>query len=709
MKSAGTRESEESGVGDRLDAALALTGVAALLFVGPLRGLFDGFPLALYSSALLLFFVPGILICRCFLRDHFTGAASVPVAFVISAAIFGLLAVPMLMLHSTLTVYLALAGAVVVICLAVAALRGRPRAPFRRAEDRRARSGIDPLWVPFLIMCAALAYVSWTKLPQMYDDVWIYLSNVRDFTSTDRLALYEPYLGRETGVSRVRINGWLLEQAALVKVSGIDTIDLVLRFLAPTLVVVALLAFYTLARTLFEGETAALFAASGYALFLLVNLSDSLLTFGGEFVGRMAEDKFAARYIFLPVALAVAVAFARAGRARYLWLFAFICWAMMAVHPVGLAITGLAMAGFAAVYVAVNRRERAAWARTAGLGLAGLSAIAVPAALAYLLTGEPLTSVLKEADINSGDPDVLANMVFVRPERQRILELGPDSYVMHPSLLLDPVVLGSLLLGVPFLARRLKRSLAAQTLLGVLLLVTVVCYVPPVATFMGNYVVVPGQLWRLAWPLPLAALLTAGWMGWETTRRAADALRRFRFPATRLLPAIVVVFVGGVVAPTALAGAEMVDRSQDLAQSPHSCFDPIFGWLQRNIDEPSVVLAPDGENTCIPAYSARVNVLSVRGTLVLEPLPKLEERVAGEIEVPQGALDVRRFFTGPTPQETVEILDRYGVDYVLLRKGSPRNTQLAETPGFNVIETPSRRYALYEVDRRRISAPAMRS
>ena len=90
------------------------------------------------------------------------------------------------------------------------------------------------------------------------------------------------------GVSRVAINGWLLEQAAKIRVSGIDTIDLVLRYFAPMLVVEAMLALYALARVLFERETAALFVACVCALFFLVNLSNSLLTFGGWFVGRVA-------------------------------------------------------------------------------------------------------------------------------------------------------------------------------------------------------------------------------------------------------------------------------------------------------------------------------------------------------------------------------------------------------------------------------------
>jgi hypothetical protein len=65
-------------------------------------------------------------------------------------------------------------------------------------------------------------------------------------------------------------------------------------------------------------------------------------------------------------------------------------------------------------------------------------------------------------------------------------------------------------LSVPFLLWRLKRSLAARMLAGVLLTVTAVCYVPPLATFVGDHIVLPGQLWRLAWPISLMALLALG-------------------------------------------------------------------------------------------------------------------------------------------------------------------------------------------------------
>jgi hypothetical protein len=682
-----------------LDLCVVLLSAAALFLLGPLRGVFEAFPLVPFLSALVLFMAPGMLLSHWYFNERFPGAAFVPVSFVISTGIFGLLGVPMLILQASLDVYLWVAGAIVAASLAAAVVRMLLRRTPAEG-DTAASSPFSWLWVPFLLLSAALAAVSRSRVPTSYDDMWIYLAWVREFLSTDSLALYEPYFGNEAGLSRARINGWLLEQAALSRVSGIDPIELVLRYLAPTLVVVALLAFYTLARTLFKREAVALFAGCLCALFYLVNLDASLLSFGGEFIGRVAEDKFAARFVFLPVALALAVAFLQSGKPRYLWVFAFICWAVMAVHPVGLVIIGLSMAGFGLVYLAVNWRDRQAWTMMVGLGVTILSVVLVSAIFVFLATGESLTAVLSDADINSGDPDVLANMVFVRPERERIFELGEDLYMMHPSLLLDPVILGSFLLGLPFLLRRLRHSLAAQLLVGVLLLVTVVCYVPQVATFVGDHLVLPGQLWRLAWPIPLAALLIAGWMAWETTGRAEGCLNRLGVTpsVTHFLPLVLLGALMWVAAPTSVARAEEVHSSEEVAQSQRSCVDPVFRWIGANITEPSVVLAPDAENTCIPAYSASANVVSLRGGTVLGVLPILERRVPGRIEVPRGTLDVRSFFSGPTLEESVQILHRHEVDYVLLYANPSLGKQPGRLPGITAIKTPGERYSMYAVD-----------
>jgi hypothetical protein len=685
------------------ETGVALSGAAAFAVVGPFRDIFATLPEIPLVGSLVLFMVPGALLTRWFLGEHFSGAALLPGAFVISAGAFALLGVPMLTLQSTLEAYLWVSGATVAACLlaaALVALRREKTAESGTASVVFDRGGL--LWVPFLTLVAALTYITRVGAPSFFGDIWVYLAWVREFLEGERLASVEPYFGGEVGLSRVRINGWLLEQAAFSRVSGVDPVDLVFLYLNPVLVVVALLAFYALARTLLKSEKAALFCGSLYALFFLAHLSPSRLTFGGEFIQRLPEDKLATKFLFLPMALLFAAAFLEDGRRVYFWCFAFVCCAVMAVHPIGLAIIGISMAGFGILHLAVDLRNREAWARLSAMGLAGVIVIAVPVVF-LVVTREPITAVLTDSDINSGDPDVLQNMIFVSPERQRIYEFADGSYIMHPSLVLDPVILIAFLLGVPFLIRRVRSSLTAQLLLGMLLLTTVVCYVPPIATFVGDNIVLPGQLWRLAWPIPLAALLTLGWLAWEATRYAAawlGGLRPTRYLA-QALPLLLVVALTVAAVPSTMAGLELVQRHKEAARE--SGFwppDPIYYWFRGEIASPVVVLASDLYSARIPSYSSEADVVSRRGSLVLSVLPELEQRAPGQIEVPRGALDVQEFFDGTDLETGVEILRRHEVDYVMIRSDSQLDKAMDELAGFEPLREPSERYDVYDVDLR---------
>ncbi|HEV2094279.1 MAG TPA: DUF6077 domain-containing protein [Rubrobacter sp.] len=685
------------------EAGVALLGGAALVAVGPLRDALAALPGVTVAAALFLLLAPGLLLARWFLNGYFSGAALVPAGFVLGVGAFALLAVPLLIFDASLEAYLWVSGALVVAALLAAAVVAFGR--FRPGEETEPlvadRGGV--MWAPFVLLAGALAYIARITAPSSFGDIWVYLAWVRAYLGPGGLGAAEPFFGGEVGLSRAKINGWLVEQAALSRVSGVDPIDFIFSYLNPVLVAVALLAFYALARVLLRSERAALFCGCLYALFFLVHLGQSRFTFGGEFVQRLPEDKLATKFLFLPLALAFAAAFLEGGGRRYFGCFALALCAVLAVHPIGFAIIGLSMAGFGIMHLASNPRSRASWGRVSAMGLAGVVFMVLPAVSVPVFTGRPLTDVLADSDINSGDPDVLRNMVFVSPERARIFEFADGSYMMHPSLLLDPILAVAFLASVPFLLWRVERSVAAQLLLGTMLLTTFAVYVPPVTTPLGDELVLPGQIWRLAWPIPLAALLAFGWLAWTALGWIGGRVNLLG----PVLPPLVVVVLSAAAVPWVSEGMKpILEHKEASREAGFYPVDPLYLWFRDEIDSPKVVLAPDLLGARIPAYSSEANVVSRRGSLVLNALPRLEERVPGEIEVPRGAVDVREFFDGTTLARGAEILRRYSVDLVMVDAGSPLDAALGRLPGFEPQDEPSDRYNLYRVDLTKVGTRA---
>ncbi len=665
----------------------------SLLVLILLRGIFEDIPIVLFACTAILFLVPGALVSRWFASEIFPGAAVIPAAFALSTGIFGVLGVPFLILNLTLESYLIACGIVVAVALVGAAIlliRSKPEFAEKSEPDADV---FRWLWVPLLALGGVLTQAA--TMARVDGDTWNYLAWVREYLNTDKLSFYDPYLAIPAPeFSRTKVNGWMLEQAGLSRVTGIDPIPLVLDYLAPSLVLISLLAVYALARVVFESRGAALLTGIVYALFMLAYVQASQFSIGGEFLSRAVQDKNVTRFVFLPIALCFAAAWLEKRRFAHLFLFGFMCWSVVTVHPAGLAVIGLATAGFGLFHVVAHPLTARVWTRSVVLGAALLSILVIP--LLYILVAEkPLSSALYSADISGSDPAVLANQVFVR-NWFRIYQLEDGYYIMHPFLLQNPVIIAAYLLGVPFLIWHLRRSVAAQLLLGSLFAATVACYVPPVATFVGDNIVAPGQLYRLSWPILLAAPIVLGWISWTTLRFIAD---RFSLrPATSVLVSLaLVVVLTAAASPSALAGLKEVRGEGGEGRS-----DPVFWWLHRNIDKPSVILATDPTNTAIPAFSADANVISFRGAPVLEKLSELEKLSGENIEVKQGSLDVQTFFEGPTINEAYDILRRNKVDYVMVRSGGPLASSMEDKPPFNELDTPSEGYAIFAVDREKL-------
>src|SRR3712207_7498955 len=129
---------------------------------------------------------------------------------------------------------------------------------------------------------------------------------------------------------------------------------------------------------------------------------------------------------------ALPIFFVESRKLRYLGLFTFFCWAVIAVHPAVLPALGLCMLGFGLLQVALNLRQRSAWTGMVLLALAMWSVALGPVLL--LFTGESPAAVLYSADINSTPPGVLDNTVFITESWRHIYEFDDGSYMMHPWL-----------------------------------------------------------------------------------------------------------------------------------------------------------------------------------------------------------------------------------------------------------------------------------
>jgi hypothetical protein len=691
-----------------------LSCVAAVILLLPLRELSGAFPPLAFVATLVLFTAPGLLLSHWLLSDDMPGTVLVPVGFAISTGIFGLLGVPALILHLSTENYLLAAGTLLATFLAVAAWRTvRPKErAVGSSPERNAPYGPPAgwLWAPFALLCGVLVFVGIRRVPSSYDDIWVYLSWVKDFANSERLALVDPYFGeRIAEFSRAKVNGWLLEQAVLSRVSGVDTIELVLRYLTPALVVVALLMVYALALAISKSERAAVLIASVYALFHIIFIQPSVHNVGVELAARISEDKYAARFLILPVTLLFALLFVERRRWRHLGLFTFFCWAAVAVHPSVLPAIGLCMLGFGVAHVAVNLRLRAAWTGMVVLALGMLSVVLGPVVL-LLFTDRSPEAVLFSADINATPPKVLEYTVFITESWRHIYELGDGYYIMHPWLLLNPVLLGTYVFGVPFLLWRVRTSVAAQLLLGGLGVVTTAVYVPPAATFVGDHLIVPGLLWRLAWPIPLLALITTGWMLWEALSYAEARLRRLGIgrSVTRILPLALVALLTAAAAPPTVEKAVGLYRKFDVARTTNYDPDPIYPWIRGHVQDPGVLLARDSANNIVPAYTTSLNVVSQRGEGMIRDRDELEKLAGSHINIPQRYLDVHSFFFGPTlDEEAYDILRRYHADYLMVYAGSPLDERLKTLPGFSPVDdAPREKYSLYDVDLERLGKPA---
>ena len=284
--------------------------------------------------------------------------------------------------------------------------------------------------------------------------------------------------------------------------------------------------------------------------------------------------------------------------------------------------------------------------------------------------------------------------------RRRLIIFDVNRYISDPSLLYEPPYLLALLL-LPLLVLRAWRNrsdVGVQFAVGSTLAVLFIMFNPWVTPLVGS-LVMPWILWRFVWVLPYALMIALGiaqlvsvverWIARSRERNSNAVARRQGFAMFGLV----------VVAALALSPAigRNIQNLHDRTSSPYYFPTPtgIFDHLRRaTASGPATVLADQDLSVTIPAYVANAGIVAHRMPTTSEVFPADRQSEALQRLIDQDAFYRSSFLT----PESMDVLQRYGVRYVVTASGSDLDTQLRLSPQWFDWQLDDQSYSLYEVD-----------
>jgi hypothetical protein len=502
------------------------------------------------------------------------------------------------------------------------------------------------------------------------DDDLSYLGFMRRIADEGAFPQTNPFLAGELPLAqRWRLDGWTGLSGALSRLGNADPVNVYMDILPALLILVGASALFILARSLSGDLRFAYIAAfSG----LLVPLMTSVATSGGRktdfkyWYRSLAQNKYAALIVFLPVVAALLVAAYRSRHRVTAIAAATTLWAMLFVHPVPAVFAVAVFSLFVVADLVLNRSGD--WKAALAFSAIMLLPLIVTAA-AVSFTGDSFGTRLGDVDdisevayvahdfgpieillpskpeVKSADTSQAA-AVFIGGHAlnkgPRIALLSNGLPLAHWRMLGNPANL-IVVLAVALILLGRHRDPVAVWILGATLAAISVFVLPPLAAIVARFIT-PWNLWRFSWlmPVPLgAAWLIGHWLQrtkWKMSGAAAVAV------------VLTVVFMASNHANLFRTGPS---KSEDRVQAAVAELDGLDGIL---LGEGPV------KEWAISTY-ADLDAVSYRGLATTSNGFPASRRV----EALQRFQDTRNFYSKATsPADRLAILERNSVDLVLI-------------------------------------------
>ena len=667
---------------DQFSAIIVALVLAFLIFILLRQQIVAVFPAISAVAAFAIFILPGAAVSF-WLLPGVGNIERLPIALITSVGIMVVPGVLVLTQHLSLNVFVWIFSVIAVIAtFALAVIFASRASGTTRVYDYITTNPL--LAIALFVLTAGVLFTS-LKIPMIGDD-WAGMTFIQNFLVTDQLNLYEPFHGSGyPPTSRSEFGVWGLDLALLVRLSGMDPITYY-HYLRPIMTLVALIAFYVLAQQVFSHRNAAAFVT---ALWMIILLATTVWGDPGyDLVARINQDKFSIRYILLPVALFFLLRYLQSHKLRDLFFFGLVGWTSGGMHPIGPVMIGLPCLGFGLFHLALERDKRTFGQLALAALLFGFGMI-LPIIQLLGVDEDWLAFSLQDAT----DPSLLIRLGMAT-RAGRLWLLQNAGYILHPAAIIDPVLLIAVL-GIPFLIWQLRRNLSARLLLGTLVFVPLLLYVPLTGKTIGQ-LVTPWMLYRLLWPVSMAAVLTIGWVLYIGGVRLKKLSAHFGTSSwmQNLILMVVLVVLGGALATSIRRGQayiEDVNLNPELAQCQGAA--PLLEHLPAIILSDSVVLADHDLNFCIPAYSPHAKVLEYRWTSTLSRFPTDRRNEALERVKDMMYFVSARF----VDEELASIFARYDVQYILIEEEKSLNTQLRHFDTWFELIAQEGRYLLYRI------------
>jgi len=678
-----TRLTERMQLSPRLWLALlvAIAGFAfyaLLLHTSPLA-ILPGYPAVIVAFALWLI-APGWLLQRTLFASRTTGLIEqITVAFLTSLALAALPGLVALRLHWSIDAFALSYAALASIASGLSLLWRRDEGEaasepdeLSAEEEPRQRSFRSHLPLLFLLAVPLLAVATspwWAgdRVSRDSDD-WVYMSYVTEYVGSDALDASRPFLDTRPGqFGRMQFNVWVVMEALVADSAGVEPLSLLLDYLPPLMTLLVAAAAYTLARGLFRSTPLALLASLFVLLYGVLDLAPHE-GYGRNIFLRVGEDKMVASYILLPIGLLLGARLLSLPNAKRGLGLLLVIAALFVTHPIALIFLGVAMGSLAVLHVLVERSVRAT----------GTAALFI---LPWMLVG---LGLLASSWLGRGRV-----LIIDEPFRRQyhIADVFDGFIVGSYHLILHPFMLAAILLAVPLwlISRHsIAHQLLAATVTGVLVFV----FFPPIATLVADEVS-EEALWRLPWLIPVPLILAYAahdvanrvhrrWPGgWAVSRRVLVSTRYASIAAVAVIAGSAFLVQEQYLRADGGALYNWTSENALLPGNDRSIFlggidyafaeiwrippeeEQLFDYLDRKLPSNSVVLAePTWLHHMIPGVLTEIYAFDF--VVIVGP--------------GQGRNAVKAFGDGTiTPTELEAVVDRYGIDYIVVREVQPAN------------------------------------